>query len=193
MADASPGFLSNLVGGVGSMFGFGPPDPNAQQKGETDADYATRRQNTRFGVMKQEVDGLLKKYPPTGDFPADSLSDERRGLRQRGFDQKEEDAIINTFAGEHGTRRGNLDAVLGRPGGEEWEKQFFGEAKGGGVLGGTDEPGPKKGSPMRDDQVLQRLYDNWNKAGERGSGYSIGKDKRGRTRIIPDPDVGFKT
>jgi hypothetical protein len=204
MADASPGFFSSLMGGLGGLLGYKdappdpPPDPNAQQKDESAADYATRRQQARFGKMKEEVDGLLQRYPATGDFPA--ISEERRGLRQRGFDQKEENAIVNTFIHVHGERAGHL-LTAEKSGREEWQGQ---PPTAPGAM--MDElynsanpplpPGVKMpAGPLlpRDDQVQQRLLDYWNQSGRTGYGREIGKDKRGRPRITTDPDVGIKT
>jgi hypothetical protein len=181
------------MGGLGGLIGL-KADPNPQKSGESDADYATRRRDARFAVMKQEVDALLKKHQATEDLPAGAFSEARRGLRQRGFDQKEEDAIITTFAHTFGSRQGSLEAALEAPGGKEGETPY-GQGAVPDLENRANPPLPRGAKPEQgpelptDLEVMHRLADNYFKAG-RDADFMTQRLKSGRQRIIPDPSVG---
>jgi hypothetical protein len=124
MADAqpaSPGFF----GWLGGLFGGGQPQPQPDYAGPkptgTIDDYLTARQAARFQQMTNEVQGMLKANPvnPADPSPTSDWAALRRGLRQKGYDQKEEDAIMNKFVELQGGRQGWMSGAMATGRGED--------------------------------------------------------------------------
>lgn len=159
MADAS-----SFIGRLEALFGMGSPSPQPDAGGSAPLgsvdDYLSKRGDARFARMADEVKGMLKGIPINSEVV--DWSGLRRDLRQKGYDQKEEDAMINVLARQHGARQGVMEVQKDRPS----------YAEGQNIPGSLpqQEAKPEKDLPQtsderRDNQVMDFLLDNQIKSG----------------------------
>lgn len=124
------------------------------------------RQKTRFGKMTEEVKDMLGRFSGSKTLSANDFRDERQRLRKGGYNQAEEDAIMNTFAKTHGQSAGALMALQAAPSYNEGDVVAPGQAFTPDSQNTASPPTPfGKIDPPGFHEVLQNLLQNAMRAG----------------------------